>query len=197
VHPNDRPHADDVTDLRLITAVAKRPYGWHTIGEVHATSHIRCAVSVKGLLEAVPTEVVPRQVRAAGALVGLQGLAGVAFTVALLVRGATESGHGSNVFGEAGYYGVLAAGVIAVAVGLLLGRRWARTPAAVLQVLLIGVGWYAISGSGRVELGLPAVALCIGVLVLLFVAPSRAWAFGESVPDSGADPDSEAGTGKR
>lgn len=117
----------------------------------------------------------------------------MAFIAALLVRGisGTGPGQGSSIFGEAGYFGVLTAAVIAVAVGLLLGKRWARTPAAVLQVLLIGVGWYAISGSGRLEIGLPVAALCVGVLVLLFVAPSRAWAFGEPDPGGGADPGSD------
>ncbi len=122
----------------------------------------------------------PRSVRGAGILVGVQGLAGIAFAVALLVRAfGGGSASGGNLFGEAGYFAVLGGGVLACGIGLLLGRTWARTPSTVIEILLLGVSWYAIGPSSRPELGLPVAALCVLVLVLLFVAPSREWALGE------------------
>jgi peptidoglycan/LPS O-acetylase OafA/YrhL len=122
----------------------------------------------------------PRSVRGAGILVGVQGLGGIAFAVALLVRAFDGgSASGGSLFGEAAYFAVLGGGVLACGIGLLLGKTWARTPSTVIEILLLGVSWYAIGPSSRPELGLPVAALCVLVLVLLFVAPSREWAFGE------------------
>lgn len=127
----------------------------------------------------VPTSVVhaaPRSVRAAGVLVALQGLTGLAYAVAVLVRAFGQTRGAGNVYGEAGYFGVLAFAVLAVAVGLLLGNRWARTPATVLQLLLLAVAWYAIGPSHQVVAGVAVALLCVATLVLLFTARARAWA---------------------
>jgi hypothetical protein len=127
----------------------------------------------------VPTPLVhaaPRSVRVAGVLVAVQGLAGLAYAVAVLVRALGETKGAGNVYGEAGYFAVLAFAVLAVASGLLLGNRWARTPATVLQLLLIAVAWYAIGPSHQVVAGVGVAVLCVGTLVLLFTARARAWA---------------------
>jgi hypothetical protein len=121
---------------------------------------------------------VPGTVKAAGALVGIEGLAGVAFAVVLLVGG--SSGPGRNIYGEAGYFTVIFGGVLACGIGLLLGKRWARGPATAVQILLIGVSWYAIGPSSQPLLGVPVAVLCIVVLVLLFRGPSRVWADGHA-----------------
>jgi hypothetical protein len=127
----------------------------------------------------------PPTIRAAGILVGLQGLAGVGFAVALLVRaigGASTAGN--NVFGEAGYFVVLGGAVVAVGVGLVLGKRWARGPATVVELLLIGVAWYAAGPSGRPEIGVPVGVVCVVALYLLFTARSREWSLGLGDKDS-------------
>jgi hypothetical protein len=122
----------------------------------------------------------PPTVRGAGILVALQGVGGLAFAVAVLVRAfGGGSTPGNNLYGQAAYFAVLGAGVLAVGAGLLLGKTWARSPAVVVEILLLGVAWYALGPSGRPELGLPVAALAVLVLVLLFTAPSRAWALGE------------------
>ncbi|GAA3016861.1 hypothetical protein [Actinokineospora globicatena] len=122
----------------------------------------------------------PRTVLGAGALVCLQGLAALVFTVLLLVRGLSgDSEMGTNVFGEAAYFAVLAAGVLACGGGLLIGKTWARSPAVVLQVLLLGVAWYAIGPSGRPEYGTPVAVLSLVTLVLLFRPATNLWAQGE------------------
>ncbi|WP_243659066.1 hypothetical protein [Tamaricihabitans halophyticus] len=118
----------------------------------------------------------PRTVRLAGALVSLQGLAGLVFVIALLVGGV--SGPGTNVYGEAGYFAVLTAGVLACGIGLLLGKRGARSPTVVVQILLGGVAWYATGPSGQPEYGLPLAAFCGVVLYLVFNAAGRAWSLG-------------------
>jgi hypothetical protein len=48
-----------------------------------------------------------------------------------------------------------------------------------VEILLLGVAYYAIGPSGRPDLGVPVAALGVLVLVLLFTARSRAWAMGE------------------
>ncbi|HEX5408067.1 MAG TPA: hypothetical protein VFX16_37870 [Pseudonocardiaceae bacterium] len=118
----------------------------------------------------------PRAVRIAGVLVAVQGLTALAFAIAVFVRALSVSTGAGNLFGEVGYYTVLALGILAVAGGLLLGLRWARTPATLLQLLLIAVAWYAIGPSNFVALAIITVFVCIATLVLLFLAPSRAWA---------------------
>lgn len=118
----------------------------------------------------------PSSVRIAAAVVGLQGLSGLVFAVALLVRALDGVERAGDVLGEAGYFAVLGGGVFAVGVALLLGRRWARTPALVVQLLLIGVAWYAAVPSGRPEYGVPVGLCCAAVGATLLTARARAWA---------------------
>lgn len=128
---------------------------------------------------AVPfTTTAPKSVLAAGVLVGLQGLAGIGVAISLLVRAMTsgEKVPGVDVYAEAGFFAVFAAAVIAVGAGLVLGRRWSRTPAAVLQVLLLCMAWYLVSSSTLVEYGIGGIVLCAVILVLLFTRKGRAWA---------------------
>ena len=110
----------------------------------------------------------------------LQGLAGVGFAVAVLVRAfGGASTPGTNLYGEAAYFAVLGGGVLACGIGLLLGKTWARTPSVVVEIILLGVAWYAIGPSRRPEFGVPIAALAVLVIVLLFSARSRAWSMGE------------------
>jgi hypothetical protein len=119
---------------------------------------------------------VPGTVKAAGVLVGIEGLAGITFAVILLIS--WSSRPGMNIYGEAGYFTVIFGGVLACGIGLLLGKRWARGPATAIQILLLGVAWYAIGPSSQPLFGIPIALLCVGSLVLLFRAPSRMWADG-------------------
>ena len=121
---------------------------------------------------------IPRPVQAAGVLVGLQGLAGVAIAVGLLV---------AAVRGRTGPVPILATaawlagfGVILLAIGLQLvrGRHGARTPAIVAQLLLLGVCWYATGPSSQPAYGVPAAVFCVVVLVLLFCPPVLRWVTG-------------------
>ncbi|MCP2167991.1 hypothetical protein [Goodfellowiella coeruleoviolacea] len=118
----------------------------------------------------------PSQLRVAGALVGVQGLAGLGFAIALAVSAVRVGNQpGLNIFGELGYFAVLSAGVLAAAVGLLLGRRWARTPAIVVQLLLLGVAWY-LREADRLVIAVGVGLFCLSVIALLLSNPVRAWA---------------------
>lgn len=123
----------------------------------------------------------PRPVRVAGVLVAVQGLAGLAFAVAVLVLAFGDTRNAGNLYGEAGFFGIMAAAIIAMAVGLILGHRWTRTPAAVLQLLLIIVAWYAIGPTKLVVPAIITVVVCVATLVLLFTARARAWAVADRV----------------
>lgn len=130
----------------------------------------------------------PPTIRGAGILVGLQGLTGVGFAVALLVSGFIgASATGNNIFGEAAYFAVLGGAVAAVGGALFLGRHWARGPSVVVELLLLGVAWYATGPSGRPAIGVPVGVLCVVVLYLLFTARSRDWALGLDDSEAGQD----------
>lgn len=140
---------------------------------------------------AVSTEAVPRAVRIAGVLTTLQAVAAFAFVAALLVRGtASDLGQRGtlspvDLYGEAGYYAVLAAGVLAAGIGLLKGKHWARTPSLLLQLLLLGTAWYALGPSGRPLIALVIAAPAIAVLWFLFNREGREWSFhAQAAPDA-------------
>ena len=121
----------------------------------------------------------PRTVLGAGLLVSLQGLAGVVYALLLVVMAiGGSSSQGSNIYGQAAYFAALAGGVLACGVGLALGRHWARGPAIVIQLLLLGVSWYVIGPSDQPAYGTPIALMCVGVLVLLFLPASVEWAQG-------------------
>jgi hypothetical protein len=112
-------------------------------------------------------------------LVGLQGLAGVAIAVGLLV--AAARGHTGPVPVLATGAWLAGFGVILLVVGvnLVQGRRGARTPAIVAQLLLLGVAWYAAGPSSQPAYGVPAVVFCVAVLALLFCPPALRWVTGQ------------------
>jgi hypothetical protein len=122
---------------------------------------------------------VPLSVRIAGVLVGIEGLAGFGYAIAVLVGAFTHTrGAIGNLYAEAGFFAVMGAAIVAVAVGLLRGQPWTRTPAAVLELLFIGIAWYVFGPSGQVVVGVVTAIFCVATLVLLFTRPARAWAIG-------------------
>lgn len=124
----------------------------------------------------------PTSVRIAAAVVCLQGVLGVLFAVALVVRATNGAERVADVLGEAGYFAVLGGGVLAVGIALLRGHRWARSPALVVQLLLIGVAWYAAGPSGRPEYGVPIGLVCLAAAGALLTARARAWADDRATP---------------
>ncbi|RKT57441.1 hypothetical protein [Saccharothrix australiensis] len=127
-------------------------------------------------------EKAPRAVRVAGVLTALQGLAALVFAVALVVR-AFSAEEATAVLGEAAYFAVVSGGVLASGVGLVLGKHWARTPSIVVQLLLLGVAWYAYGPSGRQLYGALLGLYVVAVIVLLFTNPVRRWALGVDEAD--------------
>lgn len=118
----------------------------------------------------------PTPVRFAGAVVCLQGALAVVFAGALVWRSLDAAARASSVLGQAAYFLVIGAGVLAVGVALLRGHPGARSPAIVVQVLLLGVAWYAAGPSGRPEFGVPVALVALACGAALLSPPARLWA---------------------
>ncbi|MFC4125351.1 hypothetical protein [Nocardia rhizosphaerae] len=133
-----------------------------------------------------PASGIPTAVRVAGALVTLEGLAGVGTAIVLVVRALT--GHDQSVAsggGTAIWFGVLFGGVLAAGIGLLLGKRWGRAIAVIAQVLLLPVAWSLLTDSHQPVLGTLLAIVVVTALGALFApASSRYMAqdYGE-IPD--------------
>jgi hypothetical protein len=120
----------------------------------------------------------PGPVRAAGALVAGQGLAALVVAVVALVRG-IGGAAAAVAFGEAGMFLVIAAAFVVPGVLLWQGRRGARNAAVFLQLLVIGGIWWGFDPVDSVGVDVLFTIYSLAVLVLLlFLARSRAWAMG-------------------
>jgi hypothetical protein len=74
-----------------------------------------------------------------------------------------------------GFFFACAAALAVCALGLWVGRRWARAPVVFAQLLQLGVAWSFFSGS---TLGVALALLVVAVVVLgLVLAPSSTVAF--------------------
>ena len=116
----------------------------------------------------------PRQVLLAGGIVGAQGLVGVAVALVFLVRAIGSGAPGAGI-AEAVYFLLVGGAVLFAGTGLLRGKRWARTPAIVAQLLLLPVVYSLIGPSQQLLLGILAGIVVIGTFLLLISEPSRRW----------------------
>jgi uncharacterized protein (DUF2062 family) len=66
--------------------------------------------------------------------------------------------------------------VLWVAWGLARGRFWSRTPAIVVQILLLPVAYSLLVPSHQVLLGALVGAVVLAVLLLLMSNPAKSWA---------------------
>jgi hypothetical protein len=128
----------------------------------------------------------PPQVRVAGALVAVQGLIGVGTAISFVVLAMSAGPVGGAVLGGAGYFLVMGAALLAVGIGLLTGRRWARTPAIVAQLLLLPVVYSLLGGSHQLVLGILAGAFVLTTFLLLISERSGRWWRGVDEPDATA-----------
>lgn len=136
------------------------------------------------------TRPAPVTVRRAGALVGMQGALVSLGAVAFLIRALTGSDrHIVNGFGNAAWFGLFGAALLAAGWALWTGRRWGRGIAVFAQLLLLPVSWYVGPGSHRWLYGIPIALVALAVLGLLFApATLQWWADQDSGPASTARP---------
>ena len=108
---------------------------------------------------------------ACAVLVGLQAVALLGAAVFFVVEVAVATPDDRTRALVAALLALVAAvGTALVARGLLAGRRWARAPALVVNLLLLLVAFDVVRGGGW-YVGAPLLLWALGVLALLF-APS-------------------------
>lgn len=117
----------------------------------------------------------PRQVRIAGVLVAVQALAAIGFAVAIGVQAGELSLSAPAVLGETAFFVLIGFALLGVGIGLVAGRRVARTPAIVTQLLLLPVVYALIGPSQQLLLGIVAGGYVITTFLLLISEPSRMW----------------------
>ncbi len=131
------------------------------------------------------TAVSPPTVRRAAALVGLQGAAGAVAAVVFLVRGfAGADQHIVSGFGNAGWFALIGAVLLAAAWALWTGRRWGRGIAIYAQMLLLPVSWYVGVGSHQWGYAVPVALISVAILVLLFSRSTIHWLTSRAEPAS-------------
>ena len=135
---------------------------------------------------------IPVNVRRAAALVALQGAAGLAVAVLFLVRGLRGADQRIvSGFGNAAWFGLMGAVVLAAGWALWTGRRGGRGIAIYTQMLLLPVSWYVGVGSHQWRYPGPFAALAVAILVLLFSRSTLQWLSGDqdsaSAASSGPD----------
>lgn len=120
-------------------------------------------------------ESVPKPLRAACAVIGLEALALVVAAGVLVAK--TLGGHPNSVgraLAGAAMALVGAAVLLLAARGLFRLHAGARTPVVVLQLLAIPVSYSLAFQAGRVGFGGPILLAAVAVLYLLFTPPARA-----------------------
>jgi hypothetical protein len=125
-------------------------------------------------VEGVTSDTPPPQIRVAGVLVGLQGVAALVFAVLIGLQAAAQP-FGS-VLGEVGYFVVIGLALAFIGAALATGRRGARTPAIVTQLLLLPVVYSLIGPSRQLLLGVLAGIYVALTFLLLISERSRVWA---------------------
>jgi len=117
----------------------------------------------------------PRSVRIAAGLVLLEALGLVVLAVLNLVSGLSEAASIGRTLAQVAYYLVIAAALVLCASGLLRGRRWARTPSLVAQLVVFAVGIWLVAPSGQLVGGPLLVLTGAAGAVLLLSRPANAW----------------------
>jgi hypothetical protein len=118
----------------------------------------------------------PGPIRAAAGLVGLQGLVAVGFAGFLVLAAGAGAQRLGGVLAESGMFLLIGAALLWVALGLLRGRFWARTPAIVVQLLLVPLAYSLLVPSRQVLAGAVTGVVVVAALLLLLSAPARDWA---------------------
>jgi len=103
------------------------------------------------------------------------GQAVLVVVVAVVVILAREDADLKWALATASYFIVLALLMAAVGRGLLLGRRWARTPAIVIELIFALVGFYLAVPSAQVLPGLALIVIGVATLALLLSKASNEW----------------------
>jgi hypothetical protein len=129
---------------------------------------------------AVPRSAPPRAIRAAGALVALEGLTALVAAIALVARELMGRSEGPiDGWGTAVWFLLIGAGVFAGGLALVRGKRWGRAIAIVAQLLLLPVVWSLLTASHQPLIGSVLAVVVVGVLGLLVTKSASRWLLDE------------------
>ena len=123
---------------------------------------------MSGTPPAEGTDAPPRSLVVAAVASALEGAALCVGGIVLLVLEGTPQVWAFVV--------VLGAGIAAVGIALARGVRGARGPVVVVQLLGLGVAFYAGVTSGRPQWGVPIAVLCAAILAGVLTRTGRDWA---------------------
>ncbi|MBC3193712.1 hypothetical protein H7X46_21880 [Pseudonocardia sp. C8] len=127
---------------------------------------------------------VPENVKVAGCLVAVQGVAGLVVAVVLGLRAfGAEGARGYYGLAEAGIFLLMAGAVAGLGYGLFRGVRGCRTPAIVIQLLLFPVIYYVLGPSRQLLWGILCGLYVLLTFLLLISEQSRRWSMGDEYPD--------------
>lgn len=110
----------------------------------------------------------PVSFRIATGIVALETAIGLGFSLYILGASVfgdpTDEGKGIS---EGLYLLLLGIGMLATAIGMVRGRRWSRSPGITINLVVLGIGYWMISGSGRWALGIVILAAGLATIVVL------------------------------
>lgn len=116
-----------------------------------------------------PLRSLPVSFRVATGIVAVETAIGLGFALYILVASVFgEPVDQDKGISEGLYLLLLGLGMLATTVGMIRGRRWSRSPAITINLVVLGIGYWMVSGSGRVAFGvliLAAGLAAIGILV--------------------------------
>ncbi|RJQ80984.1 hypothetical protein D5S17_06095 [Pseudonocardiaceae bacterium YIM PH 21723] len=116
-------------------------------------------------------------------MLGLQAAGGLVYVLAPLVHLLATGKHAGNEVGTSVYFLLLTAALAVLSWGMLRGRTWSRTPAVVLQLLLLGSMWTIYGSRGQIGWWVLTSLPSLAIVVLLFVPAANAWAFADTDED--------------
>lgn len=113
--------------------------------------------------------------RIAAVLVALQGAGLVVLAGMTLFSGIAHGANTAQLGAQVAYFVILGGLLVLVCAGLLRGRRWARTPALVAEVVVFAVGMWMAFPSARLAPGLAIMALGAANFVMLVTPSANHW----------------------
>jgi hypothetical protein len=117
----------------------------------------------------------PPSVRVAAVLVAAEGLGLLVYGGFNASGGIANHANGVQLAAQVAYFVVLGGLLGLVCSGLLRGRRWARTPALVAQVVVIAIGLWMAFPSGRLRWGIGLIVLGAVTFALLVTPAANHW----------------------
>ena len=125
-------------------------------------------------------------------LVALEGVAGLGAAVAFVIRGLAGADQSTvSGFGNAAWFAIVGAALLAAGRALWTGRRWGRGVAVIAQLLLLPVTWYIAVGSHQWLYGIPIAVVALATLALLFSPSALQWLGAQDSRDSASADNSE------